>query len=230
MFQSRRQWMFFHLISSGLLIVSFQNCAGQYGVETSLSSEAPLSKATAVGVVDPDNVPDIPVTDPNQNNGGSNPGGMGSTAGDDMVGDCKEDENQITAEEAVQYCQMRGQDKKAKNMSSISNIADLRGMISYQIDSLSFVQNVHGKLRLQGLKEDSAITLVENVRGLLILCDVSVKEMKGGNGNVILVNSQIEHLQDHQGSIKVVQGSVGEVVNHRGNIKYLDQVQTAQNQ
>ncbi len=208
-----------YILSLMLLIVSFQNCAGQYGID---SSPSDLSDAS-VNFANAESGPLLPDQgfSHNDNNHSNNNGNGTQSPQDEMIN--IGDEPEISAEEVMQYCSDKSSSKSIQNLSSISNLSDLRGMMSFQIDSLAFVQNVKGKIKLHGLKEDSSISLVENVTGLLILCHVSVKEMKNGNGNVLLYDSQIDRIEGHQGSIKIVSGVVGEVVHHRGNIKYIGQ-------
>lgn len=51
------------------------------------------------------------------------------------------------------------------------------------------------------------INSIEDFRGKLILCGVSVDRVSNTRGKIVLVDSQIEEMEDHKGNIKIIGNS-----------------------
>lgn len=87
-----------------------------------------------------------------------------------------------------------------------SNASEGKSSENHQNEVATVIKNGRGKLIIT--QDNIAhIDLIEDFRGKLILCGVSVDKISCTRGKIVLVDSQVTEMEDHKGTIKLIGNS-----------------------
>lgn len=196
---------------TSVLLVGFQNCSKyQYAaVDVAAGSNNGLNT---------DTLPDNSSNDVNQV-GGSAPvigsGGSTTPSGDGtkppVIGDGHGGSTPKPPSPDNEECISEGkkcyvdEEDDENDLEAYCNKKYTSGKSSAKNRAAAAVEIIHRRGKMIITQDNIAhINLIEDFRGKLILCGVTIDKICNTRGSIVLVDSKVDQMEDHKGNIKII--------------------------